>query len=53
MLLGMFMVPIIPVSMNFGSELTFPLSPAMTNGSLLMVGYAMGAILGIICTPLA
>ncbi len=53
MLLGMFMVPIIPVSMNFGSELTFPLSPAMTNGSLLMVGYAMGAILGVICTPLA
>lgn len=53
MLLGMFMVPIIPVSMNFGSELTFPLSPAMTNGSLLMVGYAMGAVLGIICTPLA
>lgn len=47
------MVPIIPVSMNFGSELTFPLSPAMTNGSLLMVGYAMGAVLGIICTPLA
>ncbi len=53
MLLGMFMVPIIPVSMNFGSELTFPLSPAMTNGSLLMVGYAVGAILGVICTPLA
>ena len=53
MLLGMFMVPIIPVSMNFGSELTFPLSPAMTNGSLLMVGYAMGALLGIICTGLS
>ena len=53
MFLGMFMVPIIPVSMNFGSELTFPLSPAMTNGSLLMVGYAVGAVLGVICTPLA
>lgn len=53
MLLGMFMVPIIPVSMNFGSELTFPLSPAMTNGMLVMVGYAVAAVLGIICTPLA
>ena len=51
--LGMFMVPIIPVSMNFASEITFPLSPAMTNGWLLMVGYASGAILAIICTPLS
>jgi hypothetical protein len=47
------MVPIIPVSMNYASELTFPLAPAMTNGSLLMIGYGMGAILGIICTPLS
>ena len=53
MFLGMFMVPIIPVSMNFASEITFPLSPSMTNGWLLMIGYAMGAILAIVCTPLA
>ena len=53
MLLGMFMVPIIPVSMNFASEITFPLSPAMTNGWLLMIGYAMGAVLAILCTPLS
>lgn len=37
-LLGIVMVPIIPVSMNFGSELTFPIAPIMTNGILLMVG---------------
>ena len=53
MFLGMFMVPIIPVSMNFASEISFPLAPAMTNGWLLMIGYAMGAILAIVCTPLS
>lgn len=53
MFLGMFMVPIIPVSMNFASEITFPLAPAMTNGWLLMIGYAMGAVLAILCTPLS
>ena len=52
-LLGIFMVPIIPVSMNFASEMTFPLAPAMTNGWLLMIGYAMGAVLAILCTPLS
>ena len=51
--LGMFMVPIIPVSMSFASEITFPLAPAMTNGWLLMIGYAMGAVLAIVCTPLS
>ncbi len=36
--LGIFLVPIIPVSMNFASELTFPIAPAATNGLLLMFG---------------
>ena len=52
-LLGIVMVPIIPVSMNFGSELTFPIAPIMTNGILLMVGQGMGAVLGIVETILA
>jgi hypothetical protein len=52
-LLGMVMVPIIPVSMNFGSELTFPIAPILTNGILLMVGQGMGAVLGILETLLA
>ena len=51
--LGIFMVPIIPVSMNFGSELTFPIAPILTNGILLMVGQGMGAVLGIVETLLA
>ena len=37
-LIGVSMVPIIPTSINFGSELTFPIAPVMTNGILLMVG---------------
>jgi len=37
-LLGIFLVPIIPVSMNFGAEITFPMAPQLTNGLLLMVG---------------
>lgn len=47
------MVPIIPVSMNFGSELTFPIAPIMTNGILLMIGQGMGAVLGVLETILA
>lgn len=52
-LLGIVMVPIIPVSMNFGSELTFPIAPILTNGILLMVGQGMGAVLGVLETLLA
>lgn len=50
--LGIFLVPIIPVSMNFASELTFPIAPATTNGMLLMCGNAMGAIVGVIGSPI-
>lgn len=49
-LLGIFIVPIIPTSMNFASELTFPISSVMTNGVLLMVGQAVGGLLGIVET---
>ena len=52
-LLGIFLVPIIPVSMNFASELTFPIQAATTNGILLMFGQGFGAIWGLIGTPLA
>lgn len=51
-MLGVFLVPIIPVSMNFASELTFPIAPAATNGMLLMFGHGTGAVLGIVGTPL-
>lgn len=50
--LGVFLVPIIPVSMNFASELTFPIAPATTNGLLLMFGQGAGAVFGLVGTPL-
>lgn len=52
LLLGTFLVPIIPVSMNFASELTFPIAPATTNGLLLMFGQGFGAVFGLAGTPL-
>lgn len=52
MSLGIFLVPIIPVSMNFASELTFPIAPATTNGMLLMFGNLTGAIIGLIGAPI-
>lgn len=52
-LLGIVMVPIIPVSINFGSELTFPIAPILSNGILLMVGQGMGGVFGILETILA
>lgn len=51
-LLGVFLVPIIPISMTFASELTYPLDAPLTNGLLLMFGQAFGAVFGIIGTPL-
>jgi hypothetical protein len=37
-LLGMFIVPIIPISINFSSELTYPIEPTVITGTLLMTG---------------
>jgi len=47
-LLGICLVPVIPCSMNFGQELTFPMAPALTNGILLMFGQLGGAVFGIL-----
>jgi len=47
-ILGICLVPVIPCSMNFGQELTFPMAPALTNGILLMFGQLGGAVFGII-----
>jgi len=46
--LGMCLLPVIPCSMNFGQELTFPMAPPVTNGILLMFGQLGGGIFGII-----
>jgi len=36
--LGVVIVPIIPISINFSSELTFPIEPTVITGTLLMTG---------------
>lgn len=51
-ILGIGLVPINPVGMNFASELTFPLPPATTNGVLLMTGHTAGCVISLIGTPL-
>ena len=45
-LFGICLVPIIPTSMGFAAELTFPMPAATTNGLLLMGGQVIGAIAG-------
>ena len=46
-------MPIIPLGMNFGAELTFPMSPSLTNGILLMGGQIVGALVGLASSALA
>lgn len=46
--IGVSVIPLIPLSMAFGSELTFPLPATTTNGFLLMMGQVFGLILGLI-----
>lgn len=50
--LGIGLIPINPVAINFASELTFPLDPATTNGVLLMIGHGSATIMALIGTPL-
>ena len=51
-IMGIGLVPISPVGMNFASELTFPIPAATTNGMLLMVGHAAGCLIALVGTPL-
>jgi FLVCR family feline leukemia virus subgroup C receptor-related protein len=52
-LIGITVVPIIPVSYAFAVELTYPLTEAMSNGMMVMLSQIFGTILGIACTVLA
>jgi len=38
LLIGVVIVPIIPVGINFSGELTFPIEPTVVTGTLMMVG---------------
>ena len=50
MLIGMTLVPLIPLSYAYASKLTFPMDPPTTQGILLMSGMGFGAIEGILGT---
>ena len=50
---GSLIVPIIPISLNFASELTFPQAPAVITGFVLMAGCVGGFILAIVNSILA
>jgi MFS family permease len=52
-LIGFLMVPIIPIGINFASELTFPQEPTVVTGFVLMAGSTMGFILGVVNSILA
>lgn len=48
MVMGFAIVPIIPIGINFSSELTFPIDPPVITGTLLMTGQLGGLILAIL-----
>jgi len=52
-LVGISVLPIIPVAFAFSVELTFPLAEALSNGMMIMVSQIFGTILGLIATVLA
>lgn len=51
-MIGVVIVPIIPVGINFSAELTFPIEPTVVTGTLMMVGQLAGFVLAIIGGPL-
>jgi hypothetical protein len=50
---GALIVPIVPIGLNFASELTFPQAPAVITGFVLMAGCVGGFILAIVNSILA
>lgn len=47
---GIFVVPIIPVSYAFAVELTYPIDETVSNGMMLMVSQIFGTLLGLFAT---
>ena len=48
--LGFFSTAYIPLSLSFGAELTFPLQPALVNGTLTLLGSASAFIFALVGT---
>ena len=51
-MIGVVIVPIIPVGINFSAELTFPIEPTVVTGTLMMVGQLVGFVLAVVAGPL-
>ena len=52
-LAGFFIVPIMPVAFSFAVELTFPVSEAMSNGTMGLFSQVLGVLETILATKLA
>jgi hypothetical protein len=50
--LGIVIVPIIPVGINFSGELAFPVEPTVVTGTLMMTGQIAGFFLAVGAGPL-
>jgi FLVCR family feline leukemia virus subgroup C receptor-related protein len=50
---GFSIIPIIPVAYSFSVELTYPVSEAMSNGSLMLASQILGVVATIVSTKLA
>lgn len=49
-ILGLFLIPIIPISYSFSVELTHPVSEAMSNGVMVFFSQLVGTIITIVAT---
>ena len=52
-LIGLFVVPILPISFAFAVELTYPIPEPMSNGMMLLLSKIYGAILGVVAGMLS
>lgn len=51
--LGLFLIPIIPIGYSFSIELTHPVSEAMSNGVMVFFSQIVGTVITIIATPIS
>ena len=49
-LLGFFSTGFVPLALSYGAELTFPLQPALVNGTLTLLGSISSFVLGLMAT---
>lgn len=52
-ILGFFIVPIMPVAFSFAVELTYPVSEALSNGTMGLVSQVLGVLETLLVTKLA